>query len=356
MVKGSKTVKITLDKQGSYLGMEKGCYIVKDREGNIQRYPQFENQIGEVILKSGSCVSTGALASLGFWNINVLITTQRGKPCAVLRDIDDDSHVWIRILQYKALESKKGLEIAQTVILKKIEGQQQILKKYNLRPFDYALIEKIRNVNESSITKGDFISPYTYLGKIRYRLNNYEGHLSEHYFNQIFSVMPERLQPEHRRTFKAYDAVNNLFNLGYTMLKWKVYKALVNAKLEPYLGFLHSEQFGKPSLVCDFMEIYRYIIDDFVIGFCKDLSKKDFIVKSEVMSRGKIGKREYLNDNETKEFMVALDKLFNSYVDIPRIRHGNRQELDTLISEEALLFAKCLRHKNERWIPRLPII
>ena len=24
------------------------------------------------------------------------------------------------------------------------------------------------------------------------------------------------------------------------------------AKLEPYLGFLHSEQHGKPSLVCDF--------------------------------------------------------------------------------------------------------
>jgi hypothetical protein len=62
------------------------------------------------------------------------------------------------------------------------------------------------------------------------------------------------------------------------------------------------------------MEIYRYIIDDFIIGFCKELSKKDFITKSELMSRGKIGKREYLNDYETKNFMVALDSLFNSYV------------------------------------------
>jgi CRISPR/Cas system-associated endonuclease Cas1 len=75
------------------------------------------------------------------------------------------------------------------------------------------------------------------------------------------------------------------------MLNWKVHMALVNAKLEPYLGFLHSEQFGKPSLVCDFVEIYRYLIDDFIIGFCKDLSKKDFITKCEIMSRGKIGKR-----------------------------------------------------------------
>ncbi|MEM2915209.1 MAG: CRISPR-associated endonuclease Cas1 [Candidatus Bathyarchaeia archaeon] len=41
--------------------------------------------------------------------------------------------------------------------------------------------------------------------------------------------------------------------------------ALIKAKLEPYLGFLHSVQFAKPSLVCDFMELYRYLVDDFII-------------------------------------------------------------------------------------------
>jgi CRISPR-associated protein Cas1 len=138
------------------------------------------------------------------------------------------------------------------------------------------------------------------------------------------------------------------------MLNWKVHKALINAKLEPFLGYLHSEQFGKPSLVCDFMEIYRYMIDDFIIGFCKDLCKKDFITKNEIMSRDKIGKREYLNDAETKDFMTALDNLFNSFVEIPRIRHGKRQEFETLISEEALLLAKYFRRERKSWIPRLP--
>ena len=169
-------------------------------------------------------------------------------------------------------------------------------------------------------------------------------------------MIPERIRPECRRTYKAYDGINNLFNLGYEMLNWKVHKALVNAKLEPFLGFLHSEQFGKPSLICDFMEIYRYVIDDFIIRFCKKLSKKDFITKSELMSRGKIGKREYLNDDETKSFMVALDSLFNSYVEIPRIRTGKRQEFETLISEEALLFAKYLRKERKDWNPRITTI
>jgi len=35
-----------------------------------------------------------------------------------------------------------------------------------------------------------------------------------------------------------------------------------------------------------------------------------------------------------------------------RIKHGNRQTIDTLIREEALLLAKYLRHERKEWIPR----
>lgn len=30
--------KLILDGHGSFLGMEKGCFTVKDREGNFQKY------------------------------------------------------------------------------------------------------------------------------------------------------------------------------------------------------------------------------------------------------------------------------------------------------------------------------
>ncbi|MGD0029478.1 MAG: hypothetical protein ABSC91_11125 [Candidatus Bathyarchaeia archaeon] len=45
--------------------------------------------------------------------------------------------------------------------------------------------------------------------------------------------------------------------------------------------------------------------------------------------------------------------MFDYIVEIPRIRHGSRQTLDTLINEEAYLFAKFLRHERETWIPRI---
>jgi CRISPR-associated protein Cas1 len=85
--------------------------------------------------------------------------------------------------------------------------------------------------------------------------------------------------------------LNKLFNLGYKLLSWKVHKALMKAKLEPYLGFLHSVQVGKPSLVYDFQELYRYLIDDYLIERCRKFHKKDFIVVTDFMMRLKIGKR-----------------------------------------------------------------
>jgi hypothetical protein len=41
-------------------------------------------------------------------------------------------------------------------------------------------------------------------------------------------------------------------------------------------------------------------------------------------------------------------------VEIPRMKAGKRQECETLINEEALLFAKFLRDETKVWIPRIP--
>jgi hypothetical protein len=74
------------------------------------------------------------------------------------------------------------------------------------------------------------------------------------------------------------------------------------------------------------------------------------------MMRLKMGKRIHLCKFETDSLAEGLNNLFNSWVEIPRIKHGKRQTLDTLISEESLLLAKFLRNEKKYWIPRLPTI
>jgi CRISPR/Cas system-associated endonuclease Cas1 len=128
----------------------------------------------------------------------------------------------------------------------------------------------------------------------------------------------------------------------------------LKSKLEPYLGFLHSEQFGKPSLVCDFQELYRYLIDDYVIQYCQNLANRDFTLKTEKLSTQKRGKREYLYDIETRNFTAKLNTYFESLIEIPRIKVGQRQTIETLVNEEALLLAKVLRDELNKWVPRIP--
>ena len=143
-----------------------------------------------------------------------------------------------------------------------------------------------------------------------------------------------------------------MFYLGYEVLQWKVHRACLKAKLEPFLGFLHSVQYGKPSLVCDLEELYRYLIDDFVFDYVQGFKPSDFITKEVQTSKNRKGKREYLNDVNTKEMMRELQDYFETKIEIPLIRFGKRQRIETLINEETLLLAKYIRGEIREWVPR----
>jgi len=101
------------------------------------------------------------------------------------------------------------------------------------------------------------------------------------------------------------------------------------------------------------MELYRSLVDSFLIDYCKNLRKRDFSTKVENFSKHRKGKREYLSDSLTSDLSNRLNLFFQSKVDIPRIMHGERQSVETLINEEALLLAKYLRDENGTWIPRV---
>ena len=89
-----------------------------------------------------------------------MVTTQRGKPVAMLRSLENDSHVKTRISQYQALENGKGIEIAKRIIYGKIEGQNQVLNKYGLMRHD--LVKAKVALPESS--RGD--GPYAFINSL----------------------------------------------------------------------------------------------------------------------------------------------------------------------------------------------
>ena len=66
-----------------------------------------------------------------------------------------------------------------------------------------------------------------------------------------------------------------------------------------------------------------------------------------------MGKKIHLKEYETDSLAEDLNAFFDRMVDVERIKVGKRQTVDTLISEEALLFAKYLRNERKEWTPRI---
>lgn len=75
------------------------------------------------------------------------------------------------------------------------------------------------------------------------------------------------------------DPVNALLSLGYTFLGYAMSSALEIAGLDPYLGYFHSEAYGRPALALDLIEEFRApIVDSLVMGLVnrKLLRREDF--------------------------------------------------------------------------------
>jgi len=90
-----------------------------------------------------------------------------------------------------------------------------------------------------------------------------------------------------------------------------------------------------------------------VINFSQGLSPKDFVSKDESVLRNRRGKRQYRIDSKTRDMMRELDEVFMSRVEIPAMRHGKTQVIETLITEETLLLANYLRNENTEWTSRI---
>lgn len=323
------------------MGVAKGCITVKDREGKVRRYSLSENTIDEIRVASGNTLSSSALCSLAFWGTDVLVLTRSGNPICVVKNLlDSDSHVATRIKQYQSLENCKGLTVAKEIVLAKIRGYDEVLRKYGLRSLDYcALAESIKELN------GD-------LDKVRGRLMSLEGRYSRQYFSQLLGVFKESLRPEQRKTYKAYDLINNVLSLSYSVLFWRIQLAVYRSRLEPFLGFLHSIQWGMPSLILDLQDVFRYICDDFTISFSRKICAKDFALVADEYADKKC-KREFLKPSKRREFLDSFDKYFDSTVNIPRVRRGKKQQLNTLLNEEVMLLAEFLRNEKSSWHPRI---
>jgi CRISPR-associated protein Cas1 len=73
--------------------------------------------------------------------------------------------------------------------------------------------------------------------------------------------MPAEYQFAGRSRQPAHDSFNAMLNYGYGVLYSLVERAAILAGLDPFVGFLHTDNYNKRSLVFDMIEPFRIIAE-----------------------------------------------------------------------------------------------
>lgn len=102
-------------------------------------------------------------------------------------------------------------------------------------------------------------------GTLQGTLLGLEGSGTAFYFGVLGRLLKGEWSFERRQRRPPRDPVNALLSFGYVLLMNQVASAISVVGLDPYVGFLHSSQFGKPALALDVMETFRPLVVDSVV-------------------------------------------------------------------------------------------
>ena len=229
---------------GTRIRARKGLLVVEGRDG-ARQYPLHE--VDEVFLLTGGIsISTKALRALLRAGAVVAVFDQRGEPLGVFMRPVGDATGAKRRCQYQAALDGRGLEIAKRWIWLKIRGQLENVKTWRRRLQRYGQYVEALGKAQEALAKAD--TPHKVLEA--------EAAAAEAYWSAYREVtgFPGRDQ-------EGGDPINAGLNYGYGVLKTLCFKSLLLAGLDPYVGFLHVDKSGRPSLVLDFMEQWRPRVD-----------------------------------------------------------------------------------------------
>jgi len=93
----------------------------------------------------------------------------------------------------------------------------------------------------------------------RATLMGLEGSAGRAYFVCLGQLLPEAWRFDVRSRQPARDGFNAMLNYSYGVLYSLVERACILAGLDPFLGFLHTDNYAKKSLVFDLIEPFRIL-------------------------------------------------------------------------------------------------
>lgn len=231
--------------------------------------------------------------------------------------------------QIAALEQPLGVAIALSLGAGKIRSQAANLR-YLARRQTEEISHHLQQTAIDLTVAADELEklPLSSLDEVRETILGREGYSARLYWEALGSLIPSDYAWPGRTGRHATDPVNCLLNYGYGILYGEVQQALVIAGLEPYIGLIHTDRPGKPSLTLDFIEEFRApIVDRTIIG----LVNRHYEVQFDRDGRLERDFRKNFADH-----ILSRLRAQGSY-------QGKRYELRSIIQKQARLLAAAFR-------------
>ena len=251
-------MELIINSFGTSLSRDNEGFVIVNSDGK-QRIPAFG--IKSIQISRGAQITSDAVMLAVENEIDVIFMDKTGKPVARIWSPKYGSISTIRKGQITFTFSKDAVNWIKNIIMHKIENQQALLLMMPAN--DNVTKNKVdRAINrlEDYRTKVNAINGEI-VSDVAPALRGWEGVSSKIYFETINLFLPEEYRFEKRSQNPAMDIANAMLNYGYGLLYSKIESALIKAGIDPYIGIMHRDDYNRPVLVYDIIEIYRVWID-----------------------------------------------------------------------------------------------
>jgi CRISPR-associated protein Cas1 len=178
-------------------------------------------------------------------------------------------------------------------------------------------------------------------------LMGFEGSAAKIYFgvfDHLILHQKEEFRFEERNRRPPLDNMNSLLSFLYTLLTNEVISALETVGLDPFVGFLHRDRPGRPSLALDLMEELRPVMADRLalsLVNRKQITAKGFVKKES----GAI----LMNDETRKTILTAWQERKKEELMHPYLKE--KIPFGLLPHVQAMLLARNLRGDLDAYPP-----
>jgi len=255
-------MQLVINTRGAYLKKNKNVFLVKNDD---KTFEVSANKVDSILITTSATITTDAIKFAVDNNIDIVFLDHFGDPYGRVWHSKLGSTVQIRRRQIEISDQPKGLKMANGWIKTKVDNQIGFLKdlKKNRPEKKDELAEYISNIETM---KDQIMALDGTLDQMRGKIMGFEGMSSRYYFAALCAVMPEKWKFNGRSRNPAVDGFNCLLNYGYGVMYSMVEKGCIIAGLDPYVGFLHTDNYNKKSLVFDLIEMYRIYVDRTVVN------------------------------------------------------------------------------------------